>query len=51
MGAGNTDAVTNKEKDEAIQKNLDGQSKLAGGAGRRVMGRLSCFAKSEEDHF
>ena len=33
VGAGNADAVTDKEKDEAIKKNLDEQSKMARGAG------------------
>ena len=44
-------AVTNKKKDEAIQKNLDEQSKSAGGAGKRVAGGLSCFAQSKENYF
>ena len=51
VGASNTDTVTNKEKDDAIQKNLDEQSKMIGGAGRHVTGGLSYFAQSKEDCF
>lgn len=40
VGTGNANDVTDKEKDDAIQKNLNEQSKMAGGAGRRVTGGL-----------
>ena len=51
VGAGGNDAGTDKEKDEAIQKNIEQQSKTEGGSVRRVAGGLSRFAQSEEDRF
>ena len=44
VGAGGADTVSEKEKDAAIEKNFDEQSKTAGGAGQRVTGGLSRFA-------
>ena len=43
--------MTNADKDAAIQKNLDVQSKTAGGTGRRVAGGLCQFSQTNEDHF
>ena len=50
MGAGGVDAVSEKDKDKAIKKNLDEQLKPTGGAGQRVTGGLNCFAQFEEDY-
>ena len=44
VGAGGADAVTDKEKDEAIKKNLEEQTKTEGGFVRRAAGGLSQFA-------
>ena len=43
--AGGSNAITEKDKDKAIKNNLDEQSKLLGGAGRRVTGGLSHLYK------
>ena len=43
--------MVNDEKDAAIQKNLDQQSKTTGVTGRRVTGELSYSAQSEENYF
>ena len=50
VGVGDADAVTDKDKDESIKKNLVDQSKTAG-SGHHVTGGLSRFAQSEEDQF
>ena len=50
VGDGCADAVTDKDKDESIKKNLVDQSKTAG-SGHRVTRGLRRFAQSEEDHF
>ena len=51
VGAGENDAGTDKEKDDAIQKYLDEQSKKVGGTSRRIAGGLSRFVQSKEDRF
>ena len=43
--------MTDAKKDAIIQNNLDEKLKTTGGTGRRVMGKLSCFVQSKEDHF
>ena len=49
--AGGTDTVTDKEKDAAIKKNIDKQTKSEGGSVQRAAGGLSRFAQTEEDRF
>ena len=44
VGAVGVDAVSEKDNDQVIKKNLDEQSKLTGVVGRRVTGGLSRFA-------
>ena len=51
VGAGGNDARTDKEKDDAIQKNVEQQSKTERGSVRRIAGGLSRFAQSKEDCF
>ena len=51
VGAGGADAVTDKDKDETIKKNLEEQLKTEGGSIRRAASGLSQFAQTEEDFF